>query len=285
MIDTTMLRVHLQLPDVCNMRPECRGCSTAHQRAGRLLTPAQAQDWWQAITWLRGQHGRLHIVALWGEPTADPILMELLRRAARDNIVEIVSNLVDLGELENVPRRADCRLVASYHPHAWAGTEVFWERVMEARRLAWNVYYMLLVGYPGELESTVQDRDWFLEHGEQVAIMPFGGTLGRRLYPRDWSAADWAILAGDLERNWGRSDLMRPGTALRGMPCLAGSRYLWIGKDGKAQACYQPGSPVLGNVLQRDLRLLTEPMACPYPNCMCPDQWAYIVGKVPQTAE
>lgn len=280
--ESCKLRAHIQLPMLCNMDPPCPYCGTRTVWGGfqHGLSLDEGQRWHSALSDFSEKFGPVYYTVLWGEPTADDTLITIFGRRTRDSFVEFVSNVIRPPSewVRKIDDLQSFGIVASYHPHHWATTDQFCDRLDEMRDLGISVSMVFIVAYPPNFHQAVRHRDEIAQRGWSVALMPYGGDLSGCNYPRDYEGQMWSTLAMDLQRVWGRSDLIRgTDSSPRGVRCRVGMDYVWIDSAGDAMSCYAEASAVkLGNVFERNVSLLTRPTVCRSPHCRCPDMYVYM---------
>lgn len=280
--DDCKLRAHVQLPMLCNMEPPCPYCGTREDWGGKMhrLNFDEGQRWYSALHDFSEEFGPVYHTVLWGEPTADDVLLKIFGKLTTRLHVEFVSNIVrDPAEwVVAIEDLESFSIVASYHPHYWGTTDRFLRRVDLLRGLGVSVDMVFVLAYPPNFDHCISARDELAAAGLTVALMPFGGEIGGMTYPRDYSGKMWSDLSEDLERMWGRSDLIR-GTDERptGIICRTGIDYVWIGQNGDVYSCYVHDRAMrLGNIFERNVRLLSRPMPCRAERCSCPDMYVYM---------
>lgn len=281
--DTCKLRSHIQLPMLCNMDPPCPYCGTRDTWGGfqHALTLDEGQRWYAALSDFSDRFGPIYYTVLWGEPTADDTLISIFGRRTRDSYVEFVSNVLRppsewVGKIDDLDSFG---MVASYHPHRWASTAQFCDRLDEMVSRGISISMVFIVAHPPAFSQAVRHRDEITQRGWKVALMPYGGDISGVQYPRDYEGQMWSTLASDLEMNWDRSDLIRGiDSSPRGSLCRVGRDYVWIDASGNVMSCYVETSAIkLGNIFERNVVLMSRPTVCASEHCRCPDMYVYMI--------
>jgi len=265
------LRITWEAPATCDMKPPCPYCNNQFGRQGKPGLSAPRGWWINAFGTLARRHGPLYLSACYGEPLSDPECIEVLAWVARENRVDISSNiLAPVSALAALPRNGNVAIATSYHPAAWgpppappvnggegdARIAAFMAKRVEIERAGIRCGIASIVAWPPHLPLIEEFRTRCEAAGVQAEVLPFWGTHEGREYP---PAAERVKAA--------------PG----GM-CRTGRDYAFVGWNGVARRCYMPEARALGNVLRGEVRLLDEPTPCEASVCPCPDMWRYREG-------
>ena len=281
------LRVTLAAPSSCNMQPPCPYCSNAADRAGRPPLAGNPNAWTRGLLELGEQHGPLYLSACFGEPLSDPDTVRVLAAVARDNKVDLVSNIIAPPTvLAPFSRNGNTRIATSYHPHYWAtrgGLSGFLAQRANYQSSGIDCGSILMVAHPFDLPWLAPDvRKAEEGTGADVRVMPFHGVWQGRQYPDAYDVDERRVVDKLMARTY---DLDRDFTqrSPRGMRCRAGMDYVYVDPDGLIRQCYM-GGEVLGNLLTQTWEIATEPMVCRWDTCPCPDMWEYVAGEFPVEA-
>jgi len=280
------LRVTWEAPASCDMRPPCAYCNNQFGRKGKPGLSAPRGWWIRAFVTLAQRHGPLYLSACYGEPLSDRECIEVLAWVARENKVDISSNiLAPVSALGPLPRSGNVAIATSYHPHAWgppvnvgegdARIAAFLAKRDEIERTGIRCGIASIVAWPPHLPLIEEFRARCEAVGVQAEVLPFWGTHEGREYPGAYSAEQWAVVGAGLVPH--PSPLPGGEGTWAGL-CRTGRDYLFVAWNGVARRCYMPEAQALGNVLRGAVRLLDEATACCSPVCPCPDMWRYREG-------
>jgi hypothetical protein len=263
------LRCTWQAPIRCNMSPPCPYCNNAAERARKPQDmPGTAKEWLAGFEGLSAQvGGPLYLSVCYGEPLADPKVVEVAARLAERHKLDLVTNLLaPVSTLGPFPRNGNVALCVSYHPHAWESPEAFLRKLREVERSGLRCGTVQVVAWPPYLPQLEEWASLFAGEGFAFGVLPFWGEWEGRAYPDAYP--------GGTERWQAAPATGRCGDRWQGKPCWAGARYVYIGHTGETWRCVMP-SPGLGNLLAGEVRLATEPEPCPSERCPCPDLWQW----------
>ena len=256
------LRVTWQAPIRCNMHPPCPYCNNHGTRATLPQDmPGTAEEWFRGFARLADfGPGPLYLSVCFGEPLADPLVLEVVARLARFTRIDLVTNLVaPMRVLNGIPRNGNVALCTSFHPHAWPSLEAFIEKRRAVERSGLRCGVAQVVDWPPYRNRIPEWGRQCAEAGIAFGVTPFWGEFEGRQYP----------------------DAPQPSERWKGKLCRAGKDYCYVTYTGEVRACVMP-SRRLGNLLTGEgVALLKIPAPCESETCSCPDLWRLQEGGGP----
>lgn len=269
----------------CNFR--CPYCFfSPADRSARIITYATPSEWLEGFN-ATGRSWLLHITG--GEPSIYPDFVGLCEQLTQNHILSINTNLSHRSAdsfCERIdPERVHFINAALHYDQrpASAPVNVFIERVLrlQARGFAVLVSAVMtpeMIGVFAEAQRRFEASGIFI-----IPKVMRGWYRGRR-YPGSYTEAEKALireyLAGASLRYASlRSGMGEPPTinmftdddflngvgSYRGKLCASGVRFVRIDSDGSVVRC--DSRERLGNILQKNVNLLSHPQRCDSSYC------------------
>ena len=200
-----------------------------------------------------------------GEPTVHPQFPELLKICAQHGAVDLVSNNSQNPE-RWLPREAAGRIFVRSALHPEGEPKI--DRYIEYARYligAGCKFRAIYIAHPERVEKIPHYRELFLKHGIPFNPVSFIGKHLGKSYPHAHTAEEKRIIGLDEEeRYWYHR--IEPHTGrirnFRGIPCIAGQRYIYITKNGEFRRCIYDTARALEAPL-------AEPEPCGVDRCGC----------------
>jgi MoaA/NifB/PqqE/SkfB family radical SAM enzyme len=269
----------------CNFR--CSYCFLSPAALGAPIRRHGTADQWEEGFNATGKIWLIHITG--GEPFVYPGFVELCQKLSRRHSLSLNSNLAHPSADEFVEKVDPGRvhyINAAVHfdeRHRRAGLGVFIGRVRKFQDAKFNVLLSLVMtpemvaAYPGV--ST-----FFGTHGLALVPKVLRGLYQGARYPEAYTADQRARIQAYLLEARSRyaevlarmaepptidlfSDgrFLRPGPGYRGKVCGSGYNFVVIHPNGAVVRC--GSGELLGNVLQKTVRLLNSPKPCDTAYC------------------
>ena len=276
--DGCRLKVHLQMPLICNMDPPCPYCGIYRSLHSDDVPPVtDVRRWFVALDDLSRKRGPLHVACLHGEPFADRDLMRVLGRLSEHNLIDCFSNMIRTADVirESFGVPENLWVTASFHPHHWADVASFAERVADVRSMGVRCDRVFLVAFPPNIPRLQGWIGELVEIGLTPYVMPFTGELSGARYPEAHTDEEWSLISRYLAERFGEDGFM---TSRKGRLCRAGIDIVFVDTDGAVRSCPSGYAHDLGNLLDGTMRTLDAPRPCLAPHCQCPDLWRLIIS-------
>lgn len=200
-----------------------------------------------------------------GEPTVHPQFPELVKICSHHGAVDIVSNNSQDPERwlpKDTARRIFIR--SAVHPECEPKIDRF---LKYARYLidAGCQFRAVYVAHPTRVAKIAEYRDLFRKHGVPFNPVSFIGTYEGRLYPHSHTEEEKRLIGLEEEtRYWYHR--IEPHTGrirnFRGIPCIAGYRYIYITNEGEFRRCIYDEDRILESPLRK-------PEPCGVKKCGC----------------
>ncbi|OGS41669.1 MAG: hypothetical protein A2506_06575 [Elusimicrobia bacterium RIFOXYD12_FULL_66_9] len=279
--------------DLCNYR--CPYCAVSGQRREIqpwLVNERPVAEWIAAWDRIADLYGPAWIRLTGGEPTRLPGFWDLLGAMTRRHSVSFDTNMSwsrdEIRRFMALVPRDRTTVDVSLHP-----TEVDMEEVLIKSVMLKERGYKLiarLVGYPPLLEQAPRLRSLFESAGLRFIINPYQGEFEGRQFPKDYTAAERALVQGanstlDTSRADDREQVEIAAHILRmhvesprGRLCRSGHIYARVMHDGAVYRC-QPyesrGWEKLGSLFDLDFGLRPAPTPCR--SDICEFEYKYLV--------
>jgi MoaA/NifB/PqqE/SkfB family radical SAM enzyme len=200
-----------------------------------------------------------------GEPTVHPQFPELVRICSSHGAVDIPSNNSQ-DPKRWLPRETARRIFirSAVHPE----TEPKLDRYLRYARYLIDAgcqFQALYIAHPTRVAKILEYRDLFSKQGVPFQPISFIGSYEGRLYPHSHTEEEKRLIGLEEEtRYWYHR--IEPHTGrirnFRGIPCIAGYRYIYITKDGEFRRCLWDPERVLEGPLDK-------PEPCGVKKCGC----------------
>lgn len=269
----------------CNFR--CNYCAILPEElGGRINVHATAAEWLEAFN-ATGKSWLLHITG--GEPSIYPGFVELCERLTRNHYLSLNTNfsnacLDEFCEKVDPARVHYINAALHYEERIKKGAiDVFIKRALEFKRRRFNllissVMTPTVAGVFGELQAQ------FEAQGLCVIPKVMRGWCAGKLYPDSYTRSERTLIRDHLARarqtyaavlarmeEPPTINMFRDERFLRGIPnyrgslCASGSRFVEIEPNGDVFRC--SSGQMLGNVLNKDLKLLSNARRCDTSYC------------------
>lgn len=273
------LRLTVEAPASCNMQPQCPYCSNAESRGvcGKAFF-GDPKQWLDSLSWLSEEYGPLYLTSCYGEPLSSLESINIYAEMAKGNLVDIVSNIIaPIEHIQLFPINGNVRFATSFHPHYWS-VEQFIEKRLAIQDAGYHCGVSLIVAYPPYISKLEKWKKQIEDIGSSVEILTFYGLFQGEYYPQAYNEKDKEIVLG-YQNDFNNRDDNELVQKTAGMKCWAGSKYIFINWRGDVMQCPAYGVRKLGNLLERNFELFTEPQTCLAEFCGCADLWHYVVKE------
>ena len=237
-----------------------------------------------------------------GEPFLHPKFVSLCRLLTRNHCISINSNMTS-NALAVFIRDIDPERVAFIHASLHYGERVKRHSIPEFLRAVHNLRaagfrnYVTQVFYPPMIREFPQIFSYFDRNGIIVHPKIFRGFYEGRLYPQEYSESDRRTFSEFYDRSSLLDEL--PSThinpecdieslqgflSFKGVPCLAGNRYVRIDYEGNIFRCHMARSAI-GNIFQKRFARFAGARICPYRTCPCSYFGFEFAGGKPKTVQ
>jgi len=219
-------------------------------------------------------YGECHIMITGGEPSLYPNFIELVDELSKIHTVKVTSQLS--GDIYTFARKINPERVVldmNFHPME-AKLEPFIRKVLALKKRGFSggVCYL---AYPPQMDRIEYYRDKFEEKGINFALAAFWGEYNGKKYPEGYSEEEKKMIApyiGDPDR----IKYHLEGRKTKGKLCRAGYCYASIKADGAVTRCGPLSHKPIGNIFDKDFKLLEKPEPCEAEVCPC-DEYVWLV--------
>lgn len=269
------LRITVQTPATCNMKPSCPYCMTEADRQNKNTDfYGEPNQWLNSLSWLSEEYGPLYLSSCYGEPLSSRNSIYLYSELAKGNLVDIVSNIIaPMEDINKFPKNGNVRFATSFHPHYW-NIEEFIEKRQQIEKSGYHCGITLIVAYPSILIEIPGWLKTLQQAGINTQILAFQGY---NLYPDSYSPKDKEYILG-LSNSYTKTEETELNKDTRKKKCWVGIKYMTILWNGDVYQCPQK-SRKLGNILENNIQLLKEPQYCLAGQCTCPDLYQFIIDE------
>jgi MoaA/NifB/PqqE/SkfB family radical SAM enzyme len=257
----------------CNFRcPFCWFDGKWEELAEKNRYPSMVEilDVWKRIYDIYGQ---CHIMITGGEPSIYPDFVELVSQLSELHTLKVTSQLS--GDMYAFARRVNPSRVVldmNFHPMETL-LEPFLKKVLFLKEQGFSggVCYL---AYPPQMDRIDYYREKFEENGIDFALAAFWGEYKGMEYPGAYSEAERELIAPYL----GEPDRIKyhlEGRRTSGKLCRAGYLYASVKADGTVTRCGPLSNKPIGNIFDRDFRLLPASRPCEADVCPC-DEYVWL---------
>lgn len=269
----------------CNFR--CTYCAILPEDlAGKISVYASPLEWLDAFN-ATGKSWLLHLTG--GEPSIYPGFVKLCEHLTRNHYLSINTNFTN-PSLDELCEKVDAARVhyinaALHHEERIRKTSVdsFVRRALKFKQRNFNLLISSVMTPPvarvfAELQAAFQ------AHGLFVIPKVMRGWYAGKLYPDSYTRRERTLIRDHMARAQQRyaavlANMVEPPTInmfrderfLRGIPdyrgslCASGSKFVEIEPNGDVFRC--SSGQMLGNVLKRNIKLLSNAMRCDTSYC------------------
>jgi MoaA/NifB/PqqE/SkfB family radical SAM enzyme len=144
------------------------------------------------------------------------------------------------------------------------------------------------VGYPPFLNDLERYKEILTQDNIPFSISPFMGSHETRNFPKDYNEEERQILRRLTNDPWGKDETSKKWLDFRineekprgDKMCRMGQTYAIILPNGDVKRCCSPFSKKIGNIFEKDFRILDNPEPCDVNGKgECPCFKAMLVGK------
>lgn len=248
----------------CNYRcPYCGVWEKASER-DLSLPPEEWGNIWQRLF---EKYGSIHIFLSGGEPSVYPQFFELAKTLTQKHSVEICTNLSwEVDRLIAEISFQVLRIAPTFHP-TFADFADFFKKILKVKEYLpdYQVYY---VAYPGQIKQMPKHARIFKDEGIKLIPLPLRGdgfvlnTPEEKQIVEEVSPYRGEKIEYQLQR-----------ISPKGKSCRAGKDYAVIRANGIVDRCSQYSDGRVGNILDKNFQLFSEPRYCEKEYCPIESQW------------
>lgn len=222
------------------------------------------------------KYGSAHIDILGGEPFLYPNFVDIIKELSRRHSISVSTNLTTgVKRFIKEVNSANVRITASFHP-IFADTELFIKKVSLFRDSKFDINISYLA-YPLHLKLLQYYKKIFDSAGFSIGLNTFWGKYNGMDYPQSYTKEEKELMRPYLGDRSGRSFQVEPKEIKKDSLCRAGQIYAVIQTDGRVQRCGMDSfEGSLGNIFNKDFKLLDEPLTCNSEHCPC-NEWAFLL--------
>jgi len=217
-----------------------------------------------------------------GEPSVYPGFIDIVSAVAEKHSVDITTNLsFDVKEFVKKVTPGNVAVSASFHSE-FNDIHDFLERVLYLHNNG-IISTICYVAYPPHLDRLQHYKSVVEEKNIMFKFLPFTGEYNGKKYPEEYTDEEKALMedtahaakdetARELNTNWYEWNAEKRDSeegVQKTELCRMGQMYAMIHTDGHVTRCCGAGSQVLGNIRDKDFRLLEDPMPCDVEHCPC----------------
>lgn len=229
------------------------------------------------------KYGGVHIEISGGEPMLYSQFFEFLSRVLAYHTVSVTTNFC--GNVKELPEKINdkkgrFKINATFHP-LFADFDEFIKKVEFLRKNNFAICVLYLAWPPQIKDIPVYEKE-VKRRGLQFSVLTFWGKYNNKDYPESYTKEEKEIISSVIGRRSGEEFQASP-LITRGKLCNAGHTYGTIHPDGVVLRCgggaWKGGDVVIGNIFDKDFKLLDGPQPCYSENCPC-NEWAFLlVGR------
>ncbi|MCM8800347.1 MAG: radical SAM protein [Candidatus Omnitrophica bacterium] len=249
----------------CNYRcPYCNGW-LRESKDDIIMTAGEWEKIWNNIY---ERYGSCYIYLSGGEPSTYPYFYELVKRLTQKHIIDICTNLSwDVEKLIPFISSQNLKISATFHP-LFADFDVFFKKIVMIREYLSN-YQVFFVVYNKQIDILKKAKEFLKE-------------FDIRLIPQPLRGPNQSIINSEEEKEIVKDQTPYTGDKLayqlkekipKGKLCRAGQYYAVIRANGRVDRCSQYTDGQLGNFLEKDFKLFSEPKVCTLDYCPIESQW------------
>lgn len=248
----------------CNYR--CPYCGVWEKQSQKDLV-LDSNQWLQIWNRIYARYGSCRIYMSGGEPGTYPGFYELVKRLSSLHMVDICTNFSwDIDKLIPEISPDNLKISATFHP-TFADFGEFLDKAIKAKTYLSNsqIFY---VAYHGQIKEMPQRSKILREHGINLIPLPLRG--------------DQVVLNTEEEKRIiqevspyceEKKDYQLQNISPKNKLCRAGQEYAVLRANGSVDRCSQYNTGKLGNILDKNFSLFTEPLPCEKEYCPIESQW------------
>jgi len=257
----------------CNYRcPYCffYGKWAKLAKHNRYLSVTEWVECWNKIY---DQYGSVHIDISGGEPFTYPSFLELVFEFSKRHTLGIITNLSwDVEPFVKKISPVRVKVYPSFHPY-FANIGSFLRKIIFLKDSGFEIS-VSCVGYPPVLKKLLVFKKEFENKRVNFSVQPFRGVYRGVEYPKGYTSEEKEIivlLCGDPLA----IEYQLEGKITKGRLCSAGQKYIRVHSDSSVFRCAH--SKIMGDIMDRDFKLLEEPLPCESEFCDCKNEFIYLV--------
>ncbi len=248
----------------CNYR--CPYCGVWEKKSSRdlIIDPAEWEIIWGRLF---ERYGSCRIYMSGGEPGTYPYFYELVKKLTKKHLVDICTNLSwDIEKVIPGISPQSLKISATFHP-SFAEFEDFFSKAIKAKDYLSNsqIFY---VAYSAQIKEMPERSRRLKERGINLIPLPLRGNQ-EVLNTEEEKKIIEEVTPYSGEKKEYQLQRISP----EGKLCRAGQRYAVIRADGTVDRCSQYQDASVGNVLDKDFELFSEPEVCQKKYCPIESQW------------
>lgn len=249
----------------CNYR--CPYCGVWEKESGKELS-LDVDQWLTIWDGIFDKYGGCHIFMSGGEPSVYPHFYELVKKLTVKHSVEICTNLSwAVDDLISAIHPSKLKIAPTFHP-SQAEFKDFFRQAIKAKEYLPNsqIYY---VAYSGEQIKEMPERSRRLkDYG--IKLIPYP-LRGNQVILN--SVEEEAIIREVSPYVGEKIEYQLKKISPQGKLCRAGQYYAVIRADGSVDRCSQYQTGEVGNFLDKDFKLSSNPKPCEKEYCPIESQW------------
>lgn len=268
-----------ELTHQCNYR--CSYCPTWNDgvETPRILEVAEWKEIWDRMFDL---YHSCVVRFTGGEPSIYPGFTKIIGAVAQKHSIDITTNLsFDIDAFIADVESGNVAISASFHPE-FNDVSAFVDKVVRLNRHGF-IATICVVAYPPHLRNLKQYKTVIENAGIMFKFLPFTGEFRGVRYPQGYTDEEKALMkelgqttrdekGKELNTQWnewnGEKRIGEEGVR-SGKECLMGHAYAIIGTSGVVKRCCAPDAEVIGNIFEKEFRLLPQAAACNAGRCPC----------------
>jgi len=269
----------------CNYK--CPYCSLCFREAVTEKKPFDRETLYFSVEeWVNYWHriyekyGSVQIHIVGGEPTIYPSFFDLVRELSTEHYLGFDTNLsCDFNALRNFAAQVDSSrftfgIGTSFHP-CFANFREFIAKVKFLEETGFKIW-VNYVAYPPQLKQMAYYKSKVEKQGIHFVLQPFSGRYEDEHYPESYTSEQRDFIKKLVEGNKILEENMEyqlDRKSVKGKLCYAGQKFAYILENGIVKRCGESKSPVIGNLLDLDFKLLSGPTLCNCDTCYCEFKW------------
>ena len=228
------------------------------------LGPEEWMSHWRRIY---DRYGETKIEIVGGEPFIYPDFIELIKKLSSLHLIKVTTNLS--GNIEQFAKEVDperVELDLNFHV-LFIDLETVIKKTLILKRAGFKGGICYLA-YPPQMHKIKDLGERFRKEGINFALAAFWGEHGGKQYPGAYTQEEKEMMRpfiGDIDRIAYHLNSQSP----KGKLCNAGYRYADIQADGNVVRCAPLGNKSIGNITDKNFRLLDKPCSCDSDSCPC----------------
>ncbi len=228
------------------------------------LSPDEWMEHWKRI---HDSYGETKIEIVGGEPFIYPGFIELVKKLSCLHSIKVTTNLS--GNIEQFVKEIDPeRVELDLNFHAlFIDLETVIKKTLLIKQAGFKAGICYLA-YPPQMYKIKSLSERFQEEGIGFALAAFWGEHDGKKYPEAYREEEKQMLRpfiGDIDRISYHLNAQSP----KGKLCNAGYKYADIQADGNVVRCAPLGNESIGNITDKNFRLLDKPYPCDSDSCPC----------------